>query len=81
MLLLLLLMFGKSEYRVFLSQQQNTWSTHNQRKEMKRKRKEKKEKKNKRRKTSCVACQSKSLEAASTTNNVKSELMNVCSSS
>ncbi len=70
-------MFGKSEYRVFLSQQQNTWRTHNQRKEMKRKRK----KKNKIRKTSCVACQSKSLEAASTTNNVKSELMNVCSSS
>jgi hypothetical protein len=54
---------------------------HNQRKEMKRKRKEKKNKKSKRRKTSCGACQSKSLEAASTTNNVKSELMNVCSSS
>jgi hypothetical protein len=47
--MLLLLMFGKSVYRVFLSQQQNTWSAHNQRKEMKR--------------------------------NVKSELMNVCSSS
>lgn len=47
----------------------------------KRNEKEKKRKNNKIRKTSCVACQSKSLEAASTTNNEKSELMNVCSSS
>ncbi len=50
-------------------------------KKWKGKENKKKQKKNKRRITSCVACQSNSLEAASTTNNVKSELMNVCSSS
>jgi hypothetical protein len=42
--MLLLLMFGKSEYRVFLSQQRNTWCTHNQRKEMKGKEKKRKKK-------------------------------------